>query len=140
MVVDAVSGRPAAEAVRGLLDRRVAFTAILCVNDFLALDALGALAHAGKRVPEDVSVAGMGGLLAHPLPEKTLTTVIDDYRGIGRAAGELLLRRIESARTGGAAQAQRAERRVFPAQLRAGETTGPPPRVTTGAVGPSVST
>ena len=125
MVVDAAPGPPAAEAVSGLLDQRVAFTAILCVNDFLALDALGALARAGKRVPQDVSVAGMGGLLAHPLPEKTLTTMVDDYRGIGRAAGELLLQRIERARTGAAAPARPAERRIFPAHLRTGETTGP---------------
>lgn len=122
IVVDAGVDRPAAEAVGGIIERRVAFTAILCVNDFLALDALRALGQAGKRVPEDVSVAGMGGLLSHPLPEKTLTTMVDNYRGIGRAAGELLLRRIDAGRTGAASP---VERRVLPAQLRSGETTGP---------------
>ena len=112
VAVDAGVGRPVAESVRELLARRVAFTALLCVNDFLALGALGALARAGLRAPEDISVAGMGGLLPHALPEMTLTTVVDDYRGIGRAAGELLLRRIDSGRTGASLP---AERRVLPA-------------------------
>jgi DNA-binding LacI/PurR family transcriptional regulator len=121
---------PIKEAVHALLRRETDFTALLCVNDFLALDALHALAEAGKRVPEDVSVAGMGGLLPHPLPGTTLTTVVDDYRGIGRAAGELLLKRIEGSRSAGTAAgtadapARKVERRVLPAQLRIGKSTG----------------
>lgn len=41
-----------------ILDSAIRFTALVCLNDLLALGALAALREAGLRVPDDVSVLG----------------------------------------------------------------------------------
>lgn len=105
-------------ALRDLLQRGRPFTAVACVNDFMALGALRALHLAGIAVPEAISVAGMGGFGEYSPPEQPLTTVTEDYRGVGRHAGELLLRRLRGEEIG-------AARVLVPAVLRVGQTTGP---------------
>lgn len=107
-------------ATAALLARRVSFTALVGTNDFLALGALRTLHRAGWRVPEDVSVAGIGGFDEVMSPEKRLTTVAHDFERIGELAGELLRRRIERPRVTG------IERRIVAATLLPGETTAPP--------------
>jgi DNA-binding LacI/PurR family transcriptional regulator len=77
------------------------------------------------RVPEDISVAGMSGFADMSPPHRLLTTIADDYRRLGREAGELLLRRINGDPT---LHVDRPERRILPAELRPAETTGPAPR------------
>lgn len=107
-------------ALGEFLRRRTPFTAIACVNDFMALGALRALHLAGVAVPEAVSVVGMGGFLEWSPPQQPLTTVVEDYREVGRRAGALLLRRLAGDGAG-------LERILVPAALRIGETTGPAP-------------
>jgi LacI family transcriptional regulator len=114
-------------ATRALIERRAPVTAIVCVNDFMALGALRALHLAGKRVPDHVSVAGMGGFAEYSSPERLLTTMADDYRAIGRQAGALLLRRLNGNGAAGPDGGRPVERRLLPARLRVGETTGPCP-------------
>lgn len=106
------------EAVRTILGRGCGVTAFVCFNDFLALGALRALHLRGARVPEDFSVAGMGGFTDFSPPERLLTTMADDYRKIGREAGEILLRRIVDGHD------EKTQRRLVPAVLFPGETTG----------------
>jgi DNA-binding LacI/PurR family transcriptional regulator len=65
-------------------------TAVLCGNDELALGVMRGLYERGRRVPEDVSVVGFDG---HPLGAvsvPTLTTVEQDFVGLGRRAFDLL--------------------------------------------------
>jgi LacI family transcriptional regulator len=107
-------------AVADLLQRRVRPTAIVCVNDFLALGALRGLRRAGVAVPGEVSVAGMSGFEELAPPHQTLTTVLTDYRRLGAEAGALLLRRI-------ADPAAPVQRRLLETTLRPGESTGPAP-------------
>lgn len=67
-------------------------TVILCGNDRMAVGVLLALAQAGVRVPDDVSVIGYDdqfGLASSLRP--ALTTVRLPYLEMGRAAAELLL-------------------------------------------------
>jgi LacI family transcriptional regulator len=107
------------EGARELLQRGVCFTALACVNDLAAVGAIRALHLAGRRVPEDVSVAGSGGIADVSPPERPLTTMAEDHQQVGRLAGQLLLRRIaQRDRTPG-------ERLVISAQLVVGETTAP---------------
>lgn len=108
-------------ATNVLLARGVHFTALIGANDFMALGALRALHRAGRRVPEDVSVAGIGGFDETMSPQKRLTTVVHDFEQIGRLAGQQLLRRI------GGYRQEKVERHIVDALLRPGETTGPPP-------------
>lgn len=65
----------AREAVRALLDAEVPFDGLVAANDDMALAAMEALRERGRRIPDDVVVAGFDdiddGRWAHP----SLTTV-----------------------------------------------------------------
>jgi LacI family transcriptional regulator len=124
LVVAHIATRAGGEAAAGvLLERGERFTALVCINDLVATGALRALHLAGRRVPQDISVAGMDGIADVSPPDKPLTTLAVDHAAMGRAAGELLLARLNGA------LAPRLVRRVLPSQLQVGETTGPAPPV-----------
>jgi DNA-binding LacI/PurR family transcriptional regulator len=82
-------------AVRDLLSRRPDVTAIFCANDLLAVGALSALAKAGIRVPDEVSVVGFDDteLARHAAPP--LTTMRIYSRDMARSAVRRVLERIE---------------------------------------------
>lgn len=121
LVVGRIEARYTGEhATAALIDGGIPFTAIIGANDFFALGALRTLHRAGRRVPEDVSVAGIGGFEPLMSPEKRLTTVAHDFEQVGHLAGDLLLRRIARPREGG------VERHIIPAVLVEGETTDAP--------------
>ncbi|MDQ0956725.1 DNA-binding LacI/PurR family transcriptional regulator [Streptomyces sp. B4I13] len=85
------------EAGRGLARNREV-TAILCGNDDLALGVLRALHHAGRRVPQDVSVIGFDDAPHSAFVTPSLTTVRMDFQGLGRAAFGLLRAQLDSDR------------------------------------------
>lgn len=113
-----------------LLERRergASFTAVVAVNDLVALGAMDALAGAGLRVPEDVSVAGMGGTPELQPPGRLLTSIVDDHREIGYQSGLVLLEQMSRHQQRGVAHEGAPEQRVIPGVLRIGATTGPAP-------------
>ncbi|NUR45552.1 MAG: LacI family DNA-binding transcriptional regulator [Sphingomonas sp.] len=64
-------------AIRQLLDQRVQFDAAFAANDNMAIGALEALREAGKRVPEDVALAGFDDIpLARHLGITTVRVMI----------------------------------------------------------------
>lgn len=69
-------------------------TAILCGNDVLAMGVLYAARRCNLRVPEDLSVIGIGDFKGSKEMEPGLTTVRLPARNIGRLAGEHLSRSI----------------------------------------------
>lgn len=69
-------------------------TAFFCSNDYLALTVIRDLTALGRRVPDDVSVAGFDGIRIGELTAPSLTTAVQPSERIGSAAVELLLRRI----------------------------------------------
>ncbi|MFN9481157.1 MAG: substrate-binding domain-containing protein, partial [Betaproteobacteria bacterium] len=69
-------------------------TAFFCSNDYLALTVIRDLTALGRRVPDDVSVAGFDGIRIGELTAPSLTTVVQPSERIGGAAVELLLRRV----------------------------------------------
>ncbi|UWR21152.1 LacI family DNA-binding transcriptional regulator [Sulfitobacter sp. S190] len=71
-------------------------TALICGNDILATGAMHAVARAGLRVPQDVSVYGIGDFKGSSDSEPALTTVRLPARSIGRKAGENLARAIKN--------------------------------------------
>ena len=71
-------------------------TAILCGNDDLALGVLRALHHAGRRVPEDVSVIGFDDAPHSGFVTPSLTTVRMDFHALGRAAFGLLRNQLDT--------------------------------------------
>lgn len=70
------------------------FTALFAFNDISAIGAIQALREAGRRVPEDVSVAGFDDIQSAAFQNPGLTTVRQPLREMGMLAAETLLRRI----------------------------------------------
>jgi DNA-binding LacI/PurR family transcriptional regulator len=62
------------------------FTAIVVQNDLMAFGVLRALQEAGIRVPQDVSVIGYDDMPDAGFSIPPLTTLRQDYEGIGKAA------------------------------------------------------
>jgi DNA-binding LacI/PurR family transcriptional regulator len=72
-------------------------TAIFVANDQMAIGALLALAEAGRKVPDDVSVVGFDDTPESAYFAPPLTTVRQDFVELGRRAVESLLRQIAGA-------------------------------------------
>ncbi|KJL24803.1 Catabolite control protein A [Microbacterium oxydans] len=87
------SGRRAAE---GLLAVGTP-AALISANDQMALGALDVFRGAGIRVPEDVLVTGFDGIEAAALSHPPLTTIRQPMIDLGRAAVQVLARRLERA-------------------------------------------
>ena len=66
-------------------------TAVFCANDEMALGLLRALAEKGRRVPQDVSVVGFDDIPLAAGFTPPLTTVHQDFAGLGRACVTKLL-------------------------------------------------
>jgi LacI family transcriptional regulator len=79
------------EAARHLLGSDTPPTAILCVNDFMAIGVLRALREARLRVPEDVSVVGFDNIHLSEFTSPPLTTVNVPRERIGLAVCSALL-------------------------------------------------
>lgn len=83
-----------ANACRALLRRHPGLTAIVTANDLLALGCYDALAEAGLRCPEDVSVTGFMDLPYMDLVSPPLTTVRLGQQEMGVLAAGMILDRI----------------------------------------------
>ncbi len=95
-----VSMAHGAEGVVEVMHRWPDTDALLCVSDHAAFGALAECQRRGWSVPGRVAVAGFGGFEVATACHPQLSTVALDCAGIGRAAGELLLRAIHAAREG----------------------------------------
>lgn len=65
-------------------------TALFCSNDLLALAVIAASRSIGKRVPDDVSVAGFDGISIGKMIEPSLATIEQPTRHMGARAMEIL--------------------------------------------------
>lgn len=82
-------------AAKALLERNPDFTALFAMSDVMALGAIRALADAGKRVPEDVSVIGFDGLQIGEYTQPRLSTVGQSVEQLAEQSMYLLLQSIE---------------------------------------------
>ncbi|PYT15468.1 MAG: LacI family transcriptional regulator [Acidobacteria bacterium] len=79
------------EATRALLDSGFAPTAIICVNDVMAVGALRELRERGLRVPQDMSVTGFDNVKLSEYCYPALTTVHIPRDRIGHIICERLI-------------------------------------------------
>jgi DNA-binding LacI/PurR family transcriptional regulator len=79
------------EAARELLDSGFRPTAVVCVNDFMAVGVLRELGARGIRVPQDVSVTGFDNIRLSEFSTPPLTTVHIPRDHIGHTIFECLL-------------------------------------------------
>jgi LacI family transcriptional regulator len=89
---DADSLEGGREAARTLLARSPRATALVCVNDVMAVGALRELRARGLRVPEDVSVTGFDNVTLAQFAVPALTTVHIPREQIGRTICDCLMR------------------------------------------------
>ena len=71
-------------------------TAVMCVNDVLAIGALRAAREMGLSVPGDVSITGFDDIEIALLAEPALTTVHVPHREMGRRAAGLIIQMLRS--------------------------------------------
>ena len=76
------------------------FTAVICLNDLMAMGAISALQEAGLRVPEDVSVMGFDDILFSQAWRPSITTMAVSKAEFGKKAFELLYANIQQGTTG----------------------------------------
>lgn len=82
--------------MKKLLKERDDFTAIYAISDNMAMGICRALKEAGKRIPDDYSVAGFDGLDMSSYYIPTITTVKQPVREMAEAAAEILFDTIEN--------------------------------------------
>jgi LacI family transcriptional regulator len=105
-------------AIGRLLERNVKFSAVHCLNDYIAVGAIHALNAHGLKVPQDVSVVGYDNMELTDWLIKPLTTIDTKILDRGRVALRLLLSRALS-------PAQPVVRTLLNPQLVVGTTTAP---------------
>lgn len=71
------------------------YTAFVCASDYYAAIILNMLKDKGRRIPEDISIAGFDDVKTARLVRPALTTVRQDIEKKGHAAVDALLRLIE---------------------------------------------
>ena len=94
-------------------------TALVCINDILAIIAISALGNMGYAVPGDVSVVGFDDISMASHIGVPLTTASQDAYELGKVASQLLLERL-----GGGDMPPRSY--TVPTQLRVRSSTAAP--------------
>ena len=70
-------------------------TAVVCDNDFSALHCLRNCKNLGIHVPEELSIIGFDDIQAAAFVEPPLTTMAQDFKEMGKLAGEVLLQTMQ---------------------------------------------
>lgn len=112
------------EAMQRILASGARPTAVLASNDLTAIGAMGAIAEAGLRVPEDISVAGYDDIQLSAFTMPPLTTVSLPRAEIANAAFHALL----SAKQSDAPRPVRGEEHMVLPKLVVRKSTGPAPQ------------
>jgi LacI family transcriptional regulator len=108
------------QAAQQLLLCRPRPTAIIVINDLLAIATLRAIADCGLSVPRDVSIISYDDIDFASYLTPALTTVHGNAEEMGRAAVRLIFERIRD-------PSRPPQRIAIASQLIVRETTGPPP-------------
>jgi DNA-binding LacI/PurR family transcriptional regulator len=100
-VADADGLEGGRQATRDLLSSGFDPTAIICVNDFMAVGVLRELRERGYRVPQDISVTGFDNIKLSEFCYPALTTVHIPRDRIGHLSFEALISESPKARQAG---------------------------------------
>jgi LacI family gluconate utilization system Gnt-I transcriptional repressor len=82
------------DAVANFLDLNPAVDCLFCTNELIAIGAIVTCVRRGKRVPQDVAIAGFGDVEAASIITPALTTVRIRGYEMGKKAAEILARRL----------------------------------------------
>ena len=106
------------DAMQDVLSRNLDFTAVYAISDVIAIGAIRALADAGKKIPQDISVAGFDGIDNAKYYNPRITTIRQPFQAMAKASVKLLFQFID-----GDESVTEAEQRVFDGELVVGEST-----------------
>ena len=87
-----------AEAMRKLLQQKKLPTAICCINDEIAIGAMGVALDRGIRIPEDIAFTGFDGVDVSRQFRPQLTTIQMDFEIMGKKLAELAYNSIQGNR------------------------------------------
>ena len=76
--------------MKELLQEKTEFTAVFAISDLMVIGACKALLEAGKRIPEDVAVAGFDGLSYTEYFEPSITTMAQPVEEIAKESVGIL--------------------------------------------------
>ena len=85
-----------AAAVDSLVRQGIEFDAVYAFTDTLAIGAMNRLREIGRRIPEDVAVAGFSGTELSTIVFPQLTTVEPPLTEMGQRAAELVLEKVRN--------------------------------------------
>lgn len=85
-----------AAAMDSLVRQGIEFDAVYAFTDTLAIGAMNRLRELGRRVPEDVAVAGFSGTELSTIVYPQLTTVEPPLVEMGKRAAELVLEKVRN--------------------------------------------
>ena len=77
------------------LEKKLKFTAVMAINDEMALGCINTLLRAGIRVPEDVAVAGYDDSVFSKVSSVPITTVDQNMEMICETAVKMIIAKIE---------------------------------------------
>ncbi len=83
------------QAMQHLLQRSERPTALFCANDLMAIGALDVAREQHIHIPEDIAIVGYDDIDAASFVTPALTTILNPAYEMGKAAGELLLERMQ---------------------------------------------
>ena len=113
--IEAFTAENGYAVTRELLDSGREFTALFAVSDSTAIGASKALLEAGRRIPDDYSVAGFDGIDMAKYYHPSLTTICQPKEEMALASIKMLLDLIED-------RLVRSNQQIFAAQLQIGES------------------
>lgn len=106
------------QGMKSLLDRRPDVTAVICINDPMAIGAINSAQDMGLLVPDDLSVVGYGAFPEGVYIRPHLTTVSSSSANIAYQAVEMLIRQREGV--------DNTKSIYEPVKLIVRESSGPP--------------
>lgn len=107
-----------AKAALQMLNENCDATAVVAVNDLVAIGCANTLLQQGLKIPHDISVAGFGNILLSEHYRVPLTTARQPKARLGAAAFEMMLKMLRR---------DHVESRRLPAELLVRASTGPAP-------------
>ena len=96
IVKTAMTFKDGANAIRHLYDIGIDFDAVYAFTDTLAIGAQNKLRALGKRIPDDVVVAGFSGTELSTIVSPQITTMEPPLEEMGRQAAELVMEKINN--------------------------------------------
>jgi DNA-binding LacI/PurR family transcriptional regulator len=85
-----------ADAIDRLIYNKVEFDAVFAFTDTLAIGAQNRLRALGRRVPEEIFVAGFSGTELSTIVSPQITTMEPPLEEMGRKAAELVMEKINN--------------------------------------------